>query len=138
MFNLAPPAVTDKVDLAHIASPEEKDMVKSLLSNHQKAFSTHRYDVGHFEFFEAELDCKPGSSVIERERQMKPSIRDELKPIITELLDAGIIRKATYQGPFLSNSHGVSKLVNNQHMVGKADLHILKQSGGIPITRAWH
>ena len=130
MFNLTPPAVTDKVDLAHIASPEEKEMVESLLSNHQKAFSSHRYDVGHFEFFEDELDCKPGSSVIERERQMKPSIRDELKPIITELLDVGIIRKATYQGPFLSNSHGVSKPVNNQHMAGKADLHILKQSGG--------
>ena len=130
MFNLAPPAVTDKVDLSHITSPEERKMVESLLSNHPKAFSTHRYDVGHFEFFEAELDCKPGSSVIERERQMKPSIRDELKPIINELLDAGIIRKATYQGPFLSNSHGVPKPVNNQHMAGKADLHILKLSGG--------
>ena len=68
--------------------------------------------------------------MIERERPMKPSIRDELKPIITELLDAGIIRKATTQGPFLPNSHGVSKPVNNQHMAGKADLHILKQSGG--------
>ena len=130
MFNIAPPAVTDKVDLTHITSPEEKKLITSLLSEHKQAFSSHRYDVGHFEFFEAELDCKPGSSVIERERPMKPAVREELRPIINELLEAGIIRKATTQGPFLSNSHGVSKPINSQHLAGKADLHILKMNGG--------
>ena len=81
MFNLAPPPVTDRVDLSHISCLEERKMVDTLLSSYLKAFSTHRYDVGHFEFFEAELDCIPGSSVIERERQIKPSIVAELKPI---------------------------------------------------------
>ena len=123
MFNLAPPEVTAKVDLTHIVSSDEKKLVESLLLLHKKAFSTHRYDVGHFEFFEAELDCKPGSSVIERERPMKSHVRDELKLIINELLEAGIIRKATTQGQFLSNSHGVAKPVNNQHLAGRADLH---------------
>ena len=130
MFDLAPPEVTKKVDLSHIVDPEIKTLVESLLRSHQGAFSKHRFDVGHFELFEAELDCIPGSSVIEKERPMKPHVRDELKPIIDELLEAGIIRKATTQGPFLSNSHAVAKPVNNQVLVGKADLHILKQSGG--------
>ena len=60
---------------------------------------------------------------------MKPQVKEDLKPIIEDLLAAGIIRKASQQGPFLSNSHGVSKPEKGVHIAGKADLHILKQSG---------
>ena len=82
-----------------------------------------------FKFFDAELDCKQGSTVIERERQFKPSIVKELKPIVDELLESRIIRKATFQGPFLSNSHSVPRPTGEHHLDGKADVHILKQRG---------
>ena len=93
------------------------------------AFSTHRYDTGVFRFFDAELDCIPGSSVIERERQVKPHIVKELAPIVNELQEAGIIRKADFQGPFLSNSHAVPRPSGDHHLAGKADTYILRQQG---------
>ena len=128
-FNLAPPEISPTVDLTHISDPKAREIVEKLISTHDKSFSTHRFDVGHFLGFEAHLDCIPGSSVIERERVMKPSVKEDLKPIIEDLLSAGIIRKATTQGPFLSNSHGVSKPEKGVHIAGRADLHILKQTG---------
>ena len=128
-FNLVPPDIGLVVDLTHIGDPKAKELMESLISSHNKAFSTHKYDVGHFLGFEAELDCTPGSSVIERERTMKPQVKEDLKPIIKDLLEAGIIKKATQQGAFLSNSHGVSKPDKNKHIAGKADLHIMRQQG---------
>merc|ERR1712030_88594 len=71
-FNLVPPDISPTVDLSHVADPKAKELVEALISAHDKAFSTHKFDVGHFLGFEAELDCVPGSSVIERERIMKP------------------------------------------------------------------
>merc|ERR1712055_1244998 len=121
-FNLVPPDI-GAIDLTHIGDTKTRELVESLISAHGKAFSAHKYDVGHFLGFEAELDCIPGSSVIERERTMKPAVKDDLQPIIRDLLEAGIIRKATQQGAFLSNSHGVSKPDKNKHVAGKADLH---------------
>merc|ERR1712090_23298 len=103
-----------------MADPKAKELVEALISAHDKAFSTPKYDVGHFLGFEAELDCIPGSSVIERERTMKPQVKEDLKPIIRDLLEAGIIRKAPQQGAFLSNSQGVSKPDKNKHIAGKA------------------
>ena len=128
-FNLVPPDIGLEVDLTHIGDPKAKQLMESLISSHNKAFSTHKYDVGHFLGFEADLDCIPGASVIERERTMKPQVKEDLKPIIADLLKAGIIRKATQQGAFLSNSHGVSKPDKNRHIAGKADLHIMRQQG---------
>ena len=128
-FNLVPPEVSPTVDLSHISDPKARELVEALISAHDKSFSTHRFDVGHFLGFEAELDCIPGSSVIERERIMKPQVKEDLKPIVADLLAAGIIRKASTQGPYLSNSHGVSKPEKGVHIAGKADLHIMKQAG---------
>merc|ERR1712082_501275 len=62
-FNLVPPEVSPTVDLSHVADPKAKELVEALISAHDKSFSTHRFDVGHFLGFEAELDCIPGSSV---------------------------------------------------------------------------
>ena len=60
---------------------------------------------------------------------MKPAVKADLKPIIDDLLAARIIRKAKTQGPFLSNSHGVSNPEKGVHIAGRADLHILRQHG---------
>ena len=97
---MAPPKVTKQLDVSHIDNTNVKNVVENLVSKYTSAFSTHRFDVGVFKFFDAELDCIPGSSVIERERQIKPHIVTELAPIVNELQQAGIIRKADYQGPF--------------------------------------
>merc|ERR1711891_82342 len=99
-FSLVPPDIGTTVDLTHIGDPTTRELVESLITAHDKAFSAHKYDVGHFLGFEAQLDCTPGSSVIERERTMKPQVTEDLKPIIKDLLAAGIIRKASQQGPF--------------------------------------
>ena len=56
-FNLVPPEVTPTVDLSHISDPKVRELVENLVSAHDKSFSTHRFDVGHFLGFEAELDC---------------------------------------------------------------------------------
>ena len=91
--------------------------------------STNRFDTGVFSYFEAELDCLPGSSSIEKERPVKPHIAREVKPIVDELLAAGIIRKADFQGNWLSNSHAVPKPSGDHHLAGKASAYILRQQG---------
>ena len=126
-YGLAPPKVTQQLDMSHIHDTDEKKVIENLVSKYPSAFSTHRYDTGVFKFFDAELDCIPGSSVIER--QVKPHIVKELAPIVNELQQAGIIRKADFQGPFLSNSHAVPRPSGDHHLAGKADAYILKQKG---------
>ena len=130
LFGMAPPKVSQQLDMSHIDDTGEKNVIETLVSKYPSAFSTHRYDTGVFRFFDAELDCIEGSSVIERERQIKPHIVEELSPIVDELKQAGIISKADFQGPFLSNSHAVPKPSGDLHLAGKADAWILKQGGG--------
>merc|ERR1712239_53859 len=59
-FNLVPPDIGTTVDLTHIGDTKTRELVESLISAHDKAFSAHKYDIGHFLGFEAELDCTPG------------------------------------------------------------------------------
>ena len=79
--------------------------------------------------FQSAIEVQPGATVIERERQMRPTICDELKPMITELLANGIIKHADHQWPFLSNCHGVIKPDKGVPVAGKTDLYLLKMSG---------
>ena len=109
LYGLVPPKVSDLLNMSHTEDNEEKKVVDELVSRYPSAFSTHRYDTGVFRFFDAELDCIPGSIVIERERQTQPHIVRELAPIVDELIQADIIQKADFQGPFLSNSHAVPR-----------------------------
>ena len=129
LYGLVPPKVSDQLNMSHTEDADEKKVVDELVSRYPSAFSTHRYDTGVFRFFDAELDCIPGSSVIERERQVKPHIVRELAPIVDELIKADIIQKADFQGPFLSNSHAVPKPSGDHHLAGKASAYILRQQG---------
>ena len=53
------------------------------MAQYPAAFSTNKFDTGVFRYFEVELDATPGSSVIEKERVVKPHIVAELKPLQT-------------------------------------------------------
>merc|ERR1711888_110541 len=127
-YNLVPPDVSDQLNMA-TDDEKEKRVVDELVAQYPSAFSTNKFDTGVFRFFEAELDCIPGSSVIEKERPVKPHIVQELKPIVDQLLEAGIIQKADYQGGWLCNSHAVPKPSGDHHLAGKASAYVLRQQG---------
>ena len=84
IYNLVPPEVNDQLNMA-TDDEKEKRVVDELVAQYPSAFSTNKFDTGVFRFFEAELDCIPGSSVIEKERPVKPHIVRELKPIVDQL-----------------------------------------------------
>ena len=48
LYGLAPPKVTQQLDMSHINNTEEKNVIESLISKYTSAFSTHRYDTGVF------------------------------------------------------------------------------------------
>ena len=66
---------------------------------------------------------------------MRPGVRQELQPIIDQLLKEEIIKKADFQGPFLSNSHGVPKPDKDVTIAGKTDMYLRKQAG-LPVNHA--
>ena len=117
-FNLAPPDPGQTVDLSHV-SDDLKQRTENLLDNYTSSFASHRYDTGSFTGFSATIEVIPGSSVIEKERPMRPNVRHELKPMIEDLLREGIIKKADFSGPFLSNGHGVPKPEKGVQIAGK-------------------
>ena len=120
-FNIAPPDPGQTVDLSHIKN-DIRQKTEELLNNYETSFASHRYDTGTFSGFSANIEVTPGTSVIEKERPMRANIRHELQPMINDLLTEGIIKKADFQGPFLSNGHGVPKPDKNQQIAGKTDL----------------
>ena len=128
LYNLVPPEVSDQLN-TDMDNDEEKKVVDELVAKYPSAFSTHKYDTGVFKFFDAELDAIPGSSVIEKERPVKPHIVRELAPIVDQLVKADIIQRADYQGPWLSNAHAVPKPTGDHHLAGKASAYILRQQG---------
>ena len=67
------------------------------------------------------MDHLPGESVIEKERVMRPNVKNDLRPIVDDLLKAGILRLVDKQGNFLSNCHGISKPGKILHITGKAE-----------------
>merc|ERR1712082_373016 len=62
-FSLVPPDIGTTVDLTHIGDTKTRELVESLISAHDKAFSAHKYDVGHFLGFEAEIKDSTSSLV---------------------------------------------------------------------------
>ena len=127
-FSVVPPEPGTNVHLDH-CSPDIRTSLLNLIKTYDKAFAASKYDCGYFRGFLATLETIPGSSVIEKERPMSQVVIEELRPIITELLEHGILKLAEKQGPFLSNCHGVSKPQAGLMLQGKADAYLLKKSG---------
>ena len=91
-FDINPPVPGTQIDLSHISNDVIKP-TEQLFENYSKAFASHRYDTGAFSGFTATIEIEPGSSVIEKERNMRPGIREELQPIIDQLLAEEIVEK---------------------------------------------
>ena len=105
---MAPPNPGQKIDLSHLKG-DIKLRTENLIANYEDSFASHKFDTGNFHGFSAIIEINPGSSVIEKERPMRESIKSELRPMFEQLLKENIIKKADQSGPFLSNSHGVAK-----------------------------
>ena len=127
-FNLAPPEPGQVISLSHVTD-DIRLRTEVLLNQYESSFASHRFDTGTFNGFSADIEITPGASVIEKERPMRANIKNELKPMIQDLLKENIIKKADFSGPFLSNSHGVAKPDKKQEISGKTDLYLLAQSG---------
>ena len=89
-YNLEPPDPGLQIDMTHLCD-EIKFKTEKLITDYEEAFACHKYDTGHFEGFTATIEIKEGSSVIEKERPMRQSIKNELKPMIQKLLSENII-----------------------------------------------
>ena len=127
-FSLLPPDPGKEVDMSH-CNKEITNKMNNMISQYAEAFAKHKFDTGLFTGFQSAIEVEQGASVIERERPMRPTTRDELKPMVEELLKHGIIKHADKQGPFLSNCHGVIKPEKGVSIAGKTDLYLLKKSG---------
>ena len=75
-------------------SPQARIIIDALIKQHND-------DTGHFNAFEAVIDHMPGATVIEKEIQMRHNVKSDLRPIVKDLLKAGILRLADKQVSFL-------------------------------------
>ena len=122
-FSLLPPDPGKEVDLSH-CNKEITNKMNNMISQYAEAFAKHKFDTGLFSGFQSAIEVEQGASVIEWERPMRPTTRDELKPMVAELLAHGIIKHADKQGPFLSNCHGVIKPDKGIPVAGKKQTYI--------------
>ena len=127
-FDLRPPDPGERVDMDHCTT-EQKEGVQKLMKNYKSAFAEHQFDIGNFQGFVATIDVEPGSSHIEKERNLRPEVIKCLQPIVDNLVNHGILKLADSQGKFLSNSHGVAKPVAGVKACGKADIDLMRKAG---------
>ena len=91
------------VDLSHMEMKYRLPM-EQLIAKYDNAFAAHRMDTSNFNGFRGVIEVKEGETCLEKERPVRPHVRDEVQTMVDELLAEGIIRRADFQGPFCSNS----------------------------------
>lgn len=84
----------------HFKEDKHKQEVRSLLKKHQKMFSKHNYDIGHFAVNgvvqKVKLKVTDTTPIVEKYRQISPAKRSTAEAILQQLEKAKIItRKAS-------------------------------------------
>lgn len=80
---------------------DQSEQVKSLLRKHMDIFSKHEADIGDCDRIKHRIDLSDDTPFKQRHRRIPPSMVDEVRKHIEELLSSGIIRKS--KSPWASN-----------------------------------
>ncbi len=82
-------------------TPDERRTLESLILDHDDIFSTGDTDIGHTSAVEHRIELTDNYPFKQRHRRIPPSMFDEVRNHLQQLLDAGIIRKS--HSPWASN-----------------------------------
>lgn len=80
---------------------QQKEEVWKLLREYNDIFSEGETDIGHFTDVKHQINLSDESPFKQRYRRISPSMIDEVRLHIEQLLSAGIVRKS--RSPFASN-----------------------------------
>ena len=107
-----------RLDLIHIdtgnVTSEEYDAIRKFLHQNQDLFSWSDTDIGHVTTVEHNIDLLDETPFKQRPRRIPPSMYQEVRNHLKQLLDADIIRKS--KSPFSSNVVLVKKKNNELRM----------------------
>ena len=116
-------------DKSSLSSMETKQL-NAILNKYEGAFAKSKLDIGTFRFLTAYINLENENfSYIESERVLKdPEQFEEGEKLVTQLLSAGVIKKATDLSQHCSNLVFVPKK-DDQMMSSKADVYLRKIKG---------
>ena len=91
-----------KFDMSGIKpNPESEKSFKELLLNWRDIFSQHDLDLGHTKLAKHRIDLIDETPFKQRYRRIPPTMYDEVKNHLQQLLESGVIRKS--HSPWASN-----------------------------------
>ena len=93
--------IFDEIHIDSKLSAEQDEQVKSLLKKHINIFSTHDADIGDCDMIRHRIDLIDPTPFKQKHRRIPPSMIDEVRKHIEELLSSGVIRKS--KSPWCSN-----------------------------------
>ena len=91
----------DKVKISPTLTEEQKRLGEELISKYQDIFSTGDLDIGHYTEVKHRIDLHDPTPFKERYRRIPPSMFQEVKDHLQQLLACGIIRRS--HSPWTSN-----------------------------------
>lgn len=98
-------AETDFIDTLNIddssLTAEQLKELRALLSKHRDVFSQGETDIGHYKGVKHHINLSDDMPFKQRFRRIPPSMVDEVRTHLEQLLTAGVIRKS--HSPFASN-----------------------------------
>lgn len=89
------------IDESNILEPEQKEQLMGLLRKHRDIFSTSDTDIGICNRIKHRIDLKTNIPFKQRHRRIPPSMIEEVRNHIEQLLASGVIRPS--KSPYTSN-----------------------------------
>lgn len=93
--------VFEEIHIDSKLTPEQNEQVESLLKKHIGVFSTHDADIGDCDMIRHRIDLIDPTPFKQKHRRIPPSMIDEVRKHIEELLSSGVIQKS--KSPWCSN-----------------------------------
>ena len=128
-LNIIPTDPGETMDLSHIETKLAHEL-KLLIDEYHEAFAKHKYDIGKFEGFTAQISVREGSSAFQRPRKMKNQDVTNIQNTMDSLIKAGVFSKANDgMQTWAANINLVDKPEPHIFSFGKADKEINKAKG---------
>lgn len=93
--------IFDEIHIDSNLTPEQNEQVKSLLLQHVDVFSKDDSDIGDCDMIKHRIDLLDDTPFKQKHRRIPPSMIDEVRKHIEELLSNGIIKRS--KSPWASN-----------------------------------
>lgn len=93
--------IFDEIHIGSNLTSEQNEQVEALLKQHMDVFSKHDENIGDCDMIKHRIDLIDDTPFKQRHRRIPPSMIDEVRRHIEELLSSGIIRKS--KSPYASN-----------------------------------